>query len=63
VEAAGRLVEDVDAALLRHAGGQFEPLALATGQRGERLAEAKVAEPDVGEPVGDLARAPLTGRV
>ena len=29
-------------------------LLLAAGQRGERLAEAEVAEPDVGEPVEDL---------
>ena len=56
VEAGGRLVEDVDAALLGHVGGQLEPLPLAAGQRGERLAEAEVAEPDVGEPVEDLVR-------
>src|SRR6266540_6387798 len=56
VEAGGRLVEDVDAALLGHAGGQLEPLPLAAGQRGERLAEAEVAEPDVGEPVEDGVR-------
>src|SRR5918999_1612844 len=64
VEAGGRLVEYVDrhrsgpgqpgpsrtaAALLAHAGGQLEPLPLAPGQRGERLAEAEVAEPDVGQ--------------
>ena len=41
VEAAGRLVEDVDVALLAHVGGQLEPLALAAGQRGERLAEVR----------------------
>jgi len=29
VEAGGRLVEDVDAALLGHVGGQLEPLPLA----------------------------------
>ena len=56
VEAAGRLVEDVDVALLGHVGGQLEPLPLAAGQRRERLAEAEVAEPDVGEPVEDLVR-------
>ena len=54
VEAGGRLVEDVDVALLGHLGGQLEPLPLAAGQRGERLAEAEVAEPDVGQPVEDL---------
>ena len=36
--------------------GQLEPLALAAGERGERLAEAEVAEPDVGEPLEDLVR-------
>ena len=40
VQAGGRLVEDVDAALLAHVGGQLEPLPLAAGQRGQRLAEA-----------------------
>ena len=30
------------------------PLPLAAGQRGERLADGHVAEPDVGEPVEDL---------
>src|SRR5580704_5995928 len=56
VEAGGRLVEDVDAALLAHVGGQLEPLPLAAGQRRERLAEAEVAEPDVGEPAEDGVR-------
>src|SRR5664279_5706050 len=65
VEAGGRLVEDVDAALLGHVGGQLEPLPLAAGQRSERLAEDEVAEPDVGEPVEDGVRgrrARLAGR-
>jgi hypothetical protein len=48
VQAGGRLVEDVDAALVAHLGGQLEPLALAAGERGERLAEAQVAEAHVG---------------
>ena len=56
VEAAGRLVEDVDAALLAQVGGELEPLPLAARERGERLAEREVAEPDVGEPVQDLVR-------
>ena len=56
VEAGGRLVEDVDVALLGHLDGQLEPLPLAAGQRRERLAEAEVAEPDVGEPVEDRVR-------
>jgi hypothetical protein len=36
--------------------GQLEPLPLAAGQRCERLAEAEVAEPDVGEPAEDGVR-------
>ena len=40
VQAGGRLVEDVDAALLGHLGGELQPLALAAGERGERLADA-----------------------
>src|SRR5712691_4890314 len=56
VEASGRLVEEVDAALLGHVGGQLEPLPLTAGQRRERLAEAEVAEPDVGEPLEDGVR-------
>src|SRR3712207_7037576 len=42
VQAGGRLVEDVDAALVGHVGGELEPLSLAAGQRRERLAEAEV---------------------
>ena len=56
VEAGGRLVEDVDAALLAQVGGELEPLPLAAGQGGERLAEADITEPDVGEPFEDLVR-------
>ena len=56
VQAGGRLVEHVDAALLAHVGGELEPLPLAAGQRRERLAEAEVAEPDVGEPAEDGVR-------
>jgi hypothetical protein len=37
-------------------GCQLEPLPLAARQRSERLAQAEVSEPDVGEPVEDLAR-------
>ena len=33
VEAGGRLVEDVDVALLGHVGGQLQPLPLAARQR------------------------------
>ena len=57
VEAGGRLVEDVDAALLGHVGGQLEPPPLAAGQRSERLAEDEVGEADIGEPVEDGVRA------
>ena len=53
---AGRLVEDVDAALLAHVGGQLETLPLAARQRGERLSEAEVAQPDAGEPLEHLVR-------
>ena len=56
MEAGGRLAEDVDAALLGHAAGQLEPLPLAAGQGRERLTEAEVAEPDVGEAVEDPVR-------
>ena len=31
VQAGRRLVEDIDAALLRHVGGELEPLPLAAG--------------------------------
>ena len=56
VQARGRLVEHVDAALLAHVGRELEPLPLAAGQRGQRLAEPEVAEPDVGEPGQDRVR-------
>src|SRR3954470_10487693 len=56
MEAAGRLVENVDAALLPQVGGQLESLPLAAGQRRERLADGEVAQADVGEPVEDLVR-------
>ena len=54
VEAGGGLVEDIDAALLGHVGGQLQPLPLAAGQGGQRLADGEIAEPDVGEPAEDL---------
>ena len=56
VQAGRRLVEDEDAALLRHVGGQLEALPLAARQRRERLAQPEVAEPDVGQPLEDGAR-------
>src|SRR5215218_6971331 len=56
VQAGGRLVEDVDVALASHVRSQLEPLALAARQRGERLADGEVAEPDGREPLKDLVR-------
>ena len=56
VQAGGRLVEDVDLALLGHLGGQLEPLPLAAGQGGQRLAETDITEPHVRQPVQDLVR-------
>jgi hypothetical protein len=53
VQAGGRFVEDVDAALLSHVRGQLEPLPFAAGQRWKRLAEAEVPESDVGQPLED----------
>ena len=47
VQARGRLVENVDVALLAHVRRELEPLPLAAGQRRERLAEREVAEPDI----------------
>ena len=48
VKSGGWLVEHVDAAVGTHVRGELEPLPLATRQRRERLAEAQVAQPDVG---------------
>ena len=44
-----------------HVRGQLDPLALAAGQRGERLAEAEVAQPDLDEPLEDLVRGRRAG--
>ena len=43
VEASGRFVKEVDAALLAHVHSQLEPLPLAAGQRGERLPDGEIA--------------------
>ena len=56
MEARGRLVQDVDVALLGPVRGELEALPLATGQRRQRLAEDEVAEPDISEPLEDRAR-------
>jgi hypothetical protein len=53
VEAGGRLVQHVGGGRLGHVDGQLELLPLAPGQGGERLAEAEVAEADVGQAVED----------
>src|SRR5262249_22545149 len=55
VQAGGRRGPAVAAARLGQAGGQLDPLPLAAGERRERLAEAQVSEPDVGEPIEDGA--------
>src|SRR5699024_11885306 len=39
VQPGGRLVEEVDPALVPHVGGELEPLPFTTRQRGERLSE------------------------
>ena len=51
VESRRRLVEDVDLRVGRHLDRELQPLAFATGQRVELLAQRDVAEPDVGQPV------------
>ena len=56
VQAAGRLVEDVDPAFLGQVGGQLETLLLAAGQGREWLAEDEVAQPDIRQPVQDRLR-------
>jgi hypothetical protein len=56
MQAGGRLVEDIDGALPGHVGGQLEPLSFPTGERGERLSHAEVAESDLGEPLEDGVR-------
>jgi hypothetical protein len=53
VQTGGGLVQHVGGGLLRHVDGQFEPLPLTSGQGGERLAQAEVAQAHVGEPVED----------
>ena len=64
VQAGRRLVEQEQrpaAALGGQVGGQLEPLGLAAGERGGRLAEPQVIEPDV-EQLLQLAPAPCAGR-
>jgi DNA-binding transcriptional MerR regulator len=54
VQAGGRLVEDVHTAGFRQAPGQFQPLALAAGQRG--VAQEPAADAPDRLRVGELAR-------
>ena len=49
VEAGGRLVQNVNVALLGQMGGELQPLPFATGQGWQRLAKVEITEPDVGE--------------
>ena len=56
VQAGGRLVEHVDPALVAHVRGQLQPLPLAAGERGERLAQAQVAQPHIGHAPQDAGR-------
>ncbi len=54
VESGCGLIENVDAAFLRHVDGQLEPLALPARQGVEGLADAEVSETDLGEQVKDV---------
>jgi hypothetical protein len=49
VQSGGRLVEDVEraAGLAPQFAGQFDALRLAAGERGGRLPEVQVAQPDI----------------
>jgi len=55
VQAGRGLVEDIDLGVRRHLDRKLQPLALATGQGVELLAERDVAEPDVGQPAPTLS--------
>src|SRR5690606_16081927 len=56
VQAGGRLVEDVDVGLVAHVGGQLQALALAAGERGQRLAEGHVPQAHVRQSPEDRVR-------
>src|SRR5699024_7615045 len=47
VQTGGGLVEHVDAARVPHVGGELEALALAAGERGQRLTDGEVSQPHV----------------
>src|SRR4051812_26504086 len=53
MKARRRLVEDVDAADLRHVRCQLEALTLTAGERRQRLPDGQIAEPDIGESLED----------
>jgi hypothetical protein len=40
MQSGGRLIQDIDVAVLRHVDRQLESLPFAAGQGGERLAQA-----------------------
>jgi hypothetical protein len=56
VQSGRQLVEHVDAALFTHVRCELEPLAFASRQRGERLAEPQVAESHAGHTLQDRMR-------
>ena len=56
VQAGGGLVENVGGGRFLQARGEFEALALAAGQGGQRLAEGDIAEVDVDEVAAHLRR-------
>ena len=53
VKPNGRLVKDNDAAFLAQVDGKLEPLALASGQGGQRLTESEITEANVRQPRQD----------
>ena len=48
VQACGGFIEHIDVALLTHLRGQLQTLSLTTRERGQRLTQADVAQPDIG---------------
>jgi hypothetical protein len=58
VQPGGRLVEHVDSAVGAHVCRELQPLPLAARQRGERLAEPKVAEQPSSVRFSDIVRNP-----
>lgn len=54
MQTGGRFVEDIDLALLVHLRGQLQPLPFPAGQRGQRLPQGEIAQPDIFQPPQDL---------